>query len=258
MNMRKRNFISLYTITRKEVIRFLRIWMQTILPPAITTILYFAIFGTLIGPRIGKIEGLDYMQFIAPGLIMMSVINNSYANVVSSFYGARFQRSIEEILVSPTPNSFIIFGFVLGGVLRGLLVGIAVSIVAMFFTHFSIHHLFDMFSVVILSSALFALAGFTNSLFAKSFDDISVIPTFVLTPLTYFGGVFYSIKMLSPAWQTLSLANPILYMVNAFRFSILGVSDIPINHAYVILIAAVVALFGLNYFLMARGYGIRT
>jgi len=251
------NLVALKTIVRKEIMRVLRIWVQTIVPPAITMTLYFIIFGNLIGRRIGTMGGFDYMQYIAPGLIMMSVITNSYGNVVSSFFGAKFGRHIEEMLVSPMSNATIILGHVAGGVLRGVLVGLLVTVIALFFTRLEVQHPFVTISVVLLSSVVFALAGFINAVFAKKFDDISIVPTFVLTPLTYLGGVFYSISLLPDFWRTVSLANPILYMVNAFRYGILGTSDIDIGTAYVILLVFVVVLFTACYQLMHRGVGIR-
>ena len=251
------NLVALKTIVRKEVIRVLRIWVQTVVPPAITMTLYFIIFGNLIGRRIGTMDGFDYMQFIAPGLIMMSVITNSYGNVVSSFFGAKFGRHIEEMLVSPMSNATIILGHVAGGVLRGLLVGVLVTAIALFFTKLDVRYPFITISIVVLSSIVFALAGFINAVFATKFDDISIIPTFVITPLTYLGGVFYSISLLPDFWQKVSLANPILYMVNAFRYGILGRSDIGIGTAYAILIAFAVILFVACLQLMRRGVGIR-
>ena len=235
----------------------LRIWIQTIVPPAITMTLYFVIFGNLIGRRIGTMEGFDYMQYIAPGLIMMSVITNSYGNVVSSFFGAKFARHIEEMLVAPMSYASIIIGHVAGGVLRGMLVGTLVTVIALFFTRLDVAHPFIMISVVLLSSIVFSLAGFINAVFARKFDDISIVPTFVLTPLTYLGGVFYTIHMLPPFWQNVSKANPILYMVNAFRYGILGKSDISIGHAYAILLVFIVVLFTTCVLLMRRGVGIR-
>lgn len=251
------NLVALKTIVRKEVIRVLRIWVQTIVPPAITMTLYFIIFGNLIGRRIGTMDGFDYMQYIAPGLIMMSVITSSYGNVVSSFFGAKFGRHIEEMLISPMSNATIILGHVAGGVLRGLLIGLLVTAVALFFTKLEVRHPFITISIVLLSSIVFALAGFINAVFAKKFDDISIIPTFVLTPLTYLGGVFYSIALLPDFWQKVSLVNPILYMVNAFRYGILGASDIGIGTAYAILLVFVVVLFAACQQLMHRGVGIR-
>jgi ABC-2 type transport system permease protein len=226
-------------------------------PPAITMTLYFIIFGSLIGSRIGTMDGVDYMSYIAPGLIMMSVITNSYANVVSSFFGAKFSRHIEEMLVAPMSNAAIVIGHVAGGVIRGLLVGALVTAIALFFTHLHVKHPLVTISVVLLSATVFSLAGFINAIYAKKFDDISIIPTFVLTPLTYLGGVFYSISMLPPFWQAVSQANPILYMVNAFRYGILGTSDIGIGTAYVILIVFVIVLFSVCLSLMRRGVGIR-
>ncbi len=251
------NLVAVKTIIRKEMVRVLRIWIQTIVPPAITMTLYFIIFGNLIGKRIGSMDGFDYMQYIAPGLIMMSVITNSYGNVVSSFFGAKFTRHIEEMLVAPMSNAAIIIGHVAGGVLRGLLVGTLVTVIALFFTRLDIAHPIIMISIVLLSSIVFSLAGFINAIFATKFDDISIVPTFVLTPLTYLGGVFYTITLLPPFWQNVSKANPILYMVNAFRYGILGKSDIDIGHAYLILLVFIVVLFTACVQLMRRGVGIR-
>lgn len=251
------NWIGLQTIVRKEFSRVLRIWLQTVVPPTITMTLYFIIFGNLIGRRIGSMGGFDYLQYIAPGLIMMSVITNSYGNVVSSFFGAKFARHLEEMLVSPISNATVIIGHVAGGVIRGLLVGSLVTVVALFFTRLELAHPLVTVAMVILSSIVFALAGFINALFAKKFDDISIVPTFVLTPLTYLGGVFYSISLLPEFWQKVSLANPIIYMVNAFRFGILGVSDISITYAFVIVVIFVAGLFTVSLMLMRRGVGIR-
>ena len=251
------NLVALHTIVRKEMGRVLRIWVQTIVPPAITMTLYFIIFGNLIGRRIGTMNGFDYMQYIAPGLIMMSVITNSYGNVVSSFFGAKFVRHLEEMLVSPMSNATIVIGHVAGGVLRGLLVGILVTLIALAFTRLDVRHPLITITVVLLSSTVFALAGFINAVFARKFDDISIVPTFVLTPLTYLGGVFYSISLLPEFWHRISLFNPILYMVNAFRYGILGESDISIGRAYLILVVFVVVLFSACLVLMRRGVGIR-
>lgn len=256
MNIRSHS-IAFQTILIKETLRFLRIWIQTLLPPAITTALYFIIFGKLIGAQLGPVEGLTYTQYIAPGLIMMAVITNSYSNVVSSFFSAKFQRHIEEMLVSPLPNAVIVLGFVGGGVARGLAVGLTVIAVSLFFAELHWQHPLVTFAVMVLTAVLFALGGLINGIFAKSFDDISLVPTFVLTPLTYLGGIFYSIKMLPPFWQDASLLNPILYMVNAFRFGILGVSDIDIYLAFAIVLAFDAALFGYSLWLLHRGTGIR-
>ncbi|RLA04351.1 MAG: ABC transporter permease [Gammaproteobacteria bacterium] len=250
--------VALRAIATKEILRFSRIWLQTVVPPVITTALYFVIFGNLIGPRIGKMDGFDYMEFIIPGLIMMAVITNSYSNVVSSFYGSKFQRHIEEMLISPTPNYIILIGFITGGVARGLAVGIAVTLVSQVFHPLNIHSLWIMLSMILLTAILFSLAGLINGVYAKSFDDISIIPTFVLTPLTYLGGIFYSISMLPEFWQTLSLANPILYMVNAFRYGFLGVSDINLSTSYAIIITFIVVLYTFSLYLLRKGHGIRT
>ena len=251
-------YIAFKTIVIKEVLRFSRIWVQTVLPPVITTALYFLIFGHLIGSRIGTMGGYPYMEFIVPGLIMMAVITNSYSNVVSSFYGSKFQRHIEELMVSPIPEYLVVLGFVSGGLARGLAVGTAVTLVSLVFADFRILHPFVMLSVVILTSVLFALGGFINGIFAKSFDDISIVPTFILTPLTYLGGVFYSISMLPAIWQKLSMVNPILYMVNAFRYGILGVSDIDIVLSYGIVLGFIAVLFTVSVLMLRSGYGIRS
>ncbi len=251
------NWIGLKTIVTKEVLRVLRIWVQTIVPPAITMTLYFIIFGNLIGSRIGTMDGFDYMQYIAPGLIMMSVITNSYGNVVSSFFGAKFGRHIEEMIVSPMSNATIIVGHVAGGVIRGCLVGAVVTVIALAFTNLRVEHPFITLSMVLLTSTVFALAGFINAIFARKFDDISIVPTFILTPLTYLGGVFYSISLLPDFWQQVSRGNPILYMVNAFRYGVLGVSDISIQTAYIIVCLFVAGLFTACLLLLNRGVGIR-
>jgi ABC-2 type transport system permease protein len=245
------------TLVAKEYHRIVRIWIQTILPPAITMTLYFIIFGSLIGSRIGQMDGYGYMQFIAPGLIMMSVITNSYGNVVSSFFGAKFGRHIEEMLVSPMPNYLILLGHVAGGVVRGLMVGGVVTVVALFFTRLEVQHPLIVLSTVILTAVVFSLGGFINAVFATKFDDISIVPTFILTPLTYLGGVFYSISLLPEFWQAVSKANPILYMVNAFRYGVLGASDVSIWNAYLIIFAAIALLYGFSLFLLNRGTGIR-
>lgn len=254
----RQTFIALCTIARKETHRYLRIWVQTLLPPAITMTLYFVIFGNLIGPRIGPMAGHTYMEFIVPGIIMMSVITNAYMNVVSSFFGAKFQRHIEEILVSPTPNYTILVGYLAGGVGRGLLTGLIVTLISMIFTDIRIHHLAITISVAFLTALLFSLGGFINGIFARKFDDIAIVPTFILTPLTYLGGVFYSIDLLPHGWRQFSLANPILYMVNAFRYGFLGASDIPIRTAYVIIVLFILVLVCFSLYLLHRGVGLRT
>ncbi|MBK8960172.1 MAG: ABC transporter permease [Proteobacteria bacterium] len=250
--------VAFTTILIKEVNRFGRIWLQTILPPGISMGLYFVIFGHLIGPRIGQMGGFSYMQYIAPGIIMMAVITNAYANVTSSFFGAKFQRHIEEILVAPVPNVLILAGYVCGGICRGLCVAALVTVVASFFTDLTVHSYGVTFAVVLMTSALFSLGGFINAVFARKFDDISIVPTFVLTPLTYLGGVFYSIDLLPEFWRHLSLLNPILYMVNAFRFGILGVSDIALGQAFGVIGAFVVLLTAWSLYLLERGVGLRS
>lgn len=250
-------FTAFRTIVVKEIRRFTRIWVQTLLPPVITMTLYFIIFGNLIGSRIGEMGGLDYMAFIVPGLIMMAVITNSYANVVSSFFSMKFQRNIEELLVSPVPNWVILAGWVCGGMARGLSIGLVVTLLSLAFTSLSIHNLVVMVATVFLTSALFSLGGFINAMLATKFDDISIVPTFVLTPLTYLGGVFYSIDLLPEFWQGVSMANPILYMVNGFRYGILGVSDVNpfVSLGMILVFIAVLTAIALR--MLARGKGIR-
>lgn len=250
-------WIALQTMLVREVRRFLRIWSQTLLPPAITMVLYFVIFGALIGQRIGPMGGFSYADFVAPGLIMMAVITNSYSNVASSFFGHKFQRCIEELLVSPTPNYIILAGFVGGGMARGLLVGLIVTLTSVFFTDFQIQHPLIVVITLLLTSLLFSVAALINAVFAKTFDDVSIVPTFILTPLTYLGGVFYSISLLPPLWQTISLANPVLYMVNALRYGFLGVSDVSVSGALVMLCLFVIILVGVALHLLKTGRNLR-
>ncbi len=252
------NLIGLYTIVIKEISRVSRIWVQTIIPPAITMTLYFVIFGSLIGRRIGQMDGIPYTTFIAPGLIMMSVITNSFGTVVSSFFSSKLQMHLEEMLVSPLSYVTIVFGYVIGGVARGLTVAALVTVVAMFFTDLTLVHPFLTLGVIVLTAMIFSLAGLVNAIWATKFDDISIIPTFILTPLTYLGGVFFSISLLGPVWQKLALINPVLYMVNAFRYGMLGVSDISISVAMAIIVAFFVALLSAALLLLRLGVGIRT
>ncbi len=258
MNAMSVYWVAFRTIVTKEILRFMRIWVQTVLPPAITMALYFVIFGKLIGSQIGDMEGFRYIDFIVPGLILMSVISNSYANVVSSFYSSKFQRYVDELLIAPLPNFIILAGYVTGGVARGVVVGIVVTGVSLFFTDLVIHSYLVTLAVFVLTSVLFSIAGFINAVYANSFDDISIVPTFVLIPLTYLGGVFYSIGMLPEFWQQVSLANPVLYMVNAFRFGLLGVSDIAMWQAFAIIFGFIFALGGFAMWLLARGVGIKS
>lgn len=257
MNLNQQ-LVAFKTIVTKEILRFSRIWLQTIVPPVITTGLYFVIFGQLIGSQLSDIEGYSYIDYIIPGIILMSIINNAYANVVSSFYMSKFSHFIEEMIVSPMPNYLILTGYVIGGVARGLAVGIVVAFISTFFADLNVHSYFILFSVVILTAILFSLGGFINAIYANSFDDISIIPTFVLIPLTYLGGIFYSIDMLPSFWQTVSLGNPILYMVNAMRYGMLGVSDIDLTTAFGIIILFVVVLFSFCLYLLSSGKGIRS
>lgn len=258
LSTNQKYLIGLYTIVRREIIRILRIWPQTILPSAITTALYFIIFGSLIGQQIANINNYSYVQYITPGLIMLAVINNSYTNVVTSFFGAKFQRHIEELLMSPMPNILILLGYVLGGLMRGLIVGIVVTIVALFFSHIRIAHFGLMCFVILMTSLLFSIGGFLNGLFATKFDDTSIIPTFILTPLTYLGGVFFSSSMLPGFGQKLALINPIYYMVNGFRYSFLGIEEVNIYSSLTILSMLTIALFVLAWQLLDKGLGIRS
>ena len=253
------NFIAYGTITRREVVRILRIWMQTLLPSAITMTLYFVIFGRMVGSRIGEIvPGIGYIDYIVPGLIMMAVITNSYGNISSSFFGAKFGRHVEEMLASPMPSWVILTGYVTGAVLRGLMVAAIVLVISLFFTRIHLYHPWITLSTVLLTAIVFSLAGFVNAVYAKKFDDIALVPTFVLTPLTYLGGVFYSVNQLGTPWREISHANPILYMVNAFRFGLLGISDISMTVAYIVMIGFAVALAAIGMYLLDRGIGLRT
>ncbi|MBA6232157.1 MULTISPECIES: ABC transporter permease [unclassified Colwellia] len=254
----KSNFIALKSILYKEINRFMRIWVQTLVPPAITISLYFVIFGELIGSRIGQMGGFDYMSFIVPGLIMMSVITNSYSNVASSFFSAKWQRNVEEMLVAPVPNWVIVAGYVGGGMARGMLVGTIVTLVSLFFVDVQIHNIWVIIITVSLTSATFALGGLINAIFAGSFDDISIIPTFILTPLTYLGGVFYSISLLPDFWQGVSQLNPIVYMVNAFRYGFLGISDVSLTLAFSVLGAFILILYAIAMTLITKGIGLRS
>ncbi len=251
-------FIGFYTMIRKEVIRIIRIWSQTLLPPVVTTTLYFIVFGTFIGSQLQAVHGSSYMQFIVPGLVMMSLITSSYMNTVSTFYFAKWQRTIDEMLVSPMPSWVVMMGFVAGGVIRGVLVGILVSIVALFFTHLTIHSGIVILVAALLTSLLFSFAGLVNGFYAKSFDAIAIVPTFVLTPLTYLGGIFYSIDQLPPFFRMLSLGNPILYMVNLFRYGFLGTSDVDPWLAFFVLVAFLLGFAALTTWLFKRGKGLKS
>ena len=250
-------WIGLFTLIRKEVTRIFRIWTQTLLPSVVTTTLYFLIFGQFIGQRIGIFDGYNYIEFIIPGLIMMSMITNSYMNVSSSFFGSKFQRNIEELLVSPLHNHLLILGYLSGGIIRSLIVGLLVTFVSMFFSPISFHSPILVILCACLTAILFSLLGFLNGIYAKKFDDISIVPTFLLTPLIYLGGVFYSVAILPPFWQMVSLFNPILYLVNIFRYGCLGISDINVTNALLIMILIIVVLFTFINFLIKKGVGIR-
>lgn len=252
------NWIGYKTIVRKEITRILRIWGQTIVPPAITMSLYFIIFGELIGRRIGEMGGFSYIQYLVPGLVIMSVITNAYGNMVSSFFGAKFGKHIEELLISPLPSTIILSGYVTGALARGLMVGGVVLVISLLFTHLHVAHPLAAISVLLLTAIVFALAGMINAIYARKFDDIAIIPTFVLAPLTYLGGVFYSISLLPPIWQKVSVVNPILYMVNGFRYGVLGVSDVSMAQTYGVIIGSGVVLFAWCMWLLQKGTGLRT
>ncbi len=247
-----------YTMVRKELVRIVRIWSQTLLPPVITTALYFAIFGTFIGSQVAEIHGFSYIQFIVPGIVMMAIITSAYQNTVSTFYFSKFMRTIDALLVSPMPSWVVIAGFVSGGLIRASLVGILVVLVSLLFTHMVLFNIFVIFAAAFLTALLFSFAGLVNGVFAKSFDAIQIVPTFVLTPLIYLGGVFYSIDQLPAFFRTLSLFNPILYMVNAFRYGFLGVSDVSMVLAFSVMGGLTLALFGLTLFLFIRGVGVKS
>lgn len=253
----KQNLVAFKTIVRKEVVRFMRIWGQTLLPSVITMALYFAIFGAFIGSQISDIEGFSYMQFILPGLVMMAVITNSYSNVVTSFFGSKFMKNIEELLVSPTSNLTIIFGYVFGGVLRGLIVGVLVILVSLFFTKFVVFNIWILILFMFFTALLFSLAGLVNGILSKKFDDISIMTTFILTPLTYLGGVFYSISFLPEFWQIVSKLNPILYMVNGFRYGFLGISDVNVLFSFIMILVFTIILFIVNIVLLKKGVGLK-
>jgi len=249
--------VAYYTLVRKEWVRIFRIWSQTLLPSVVTMSLYYVVFGAFIGSQISAIHGFSYIQFIVPGLVMMAIITNAYTNVVSTFFGAKFQHNLEEIIVSPTPNWVVIAGFCSGGILRGLIVGVLVLLTSLFFTHLVVYSFWILLAAAILTSVLFSLAGLLNGIFAKTFDGVSIVPTFVLTPLTYLGGVFYSIDRLPHLWQVVSLFNPILYMVNAFRYGFLGVSDVSVVWSFSLLIGLTVVLLGLILILFKKGIGLK-
>ena len=253
----KENMIGLYTILRREISRFIRIWSQTLLPSVISMTLYFVIFGNLMGSRIGEIEGISYIEYIVPGLIMMAIITNSYGNVVASFFGSKFQRNIEEMLVSPLPNFIILWGYLLGGLARGIAVGVLVTGLSLFFTALPLTNIWLIIVVAVLTAILFSLAGLINGIFAKKFDDINIVPTFVLTPLTYLGGVFYSIDFLPSFWQWVSYSNPVFYMINAFRYGMLGKSDIDIHVALWVIVGFIIVLYSWAIWLFRKGIGIK-
>ena len=251
-------FTALKSLAVKETNRYLRIWVQTLVPPVITTSLYFIIFGKMIGSRIGEMGGFSYMEFIVPGLIMMSTITSSYSNVSSSFFSQKFQKNIEELLVAPVPTHVIIWGFVFGGLGRSILVGTLVTIISLFFVPLHVYSWVIVVLTLVMTAILFSLAGLLNGIFAQSFDDVSIVPTFVLQPLTYLGGVFYSISMLPPIWQTISKVNPIVYMISGLRYGFLGTIDVPIFLSIGILVLFIVVLYSVCWYLIQKGRGLRS
>jgi len=251
-------FTALKSLAVKETHRYLRIWVQTLVPPVITTSLYFIIFGNLIGGRIGQMAGFSYMEFIVPGLIMMSAITSSYSNVSSSFFSQKFQKNIEELLIAPVPTHVIILGFITGGLGRSLMVGTIVSAISLFFVPLHVYSWGIVIITLLMTAILFSLAGLLNGIFAQSFDDVSIVPTFVLQPLTYLGGVFYSISMLPIFWQRVSRINPIVYMISGFRYGFLGVKDVPIGVSLGILVLFIAVLYGVCWHLIEKGRGLRS
>jgi ABC-2 type transport system permease protein len=253
-----KQFISFYTIFRKGVVRLVRIWSQTLLPSVVTSVLYFAVFGSILGSRIGELDGVPYILFVVPGLVMLSVITNAYTEVANNFFMAKFfSRNIDEILVSPTPPRVIIAGFISNGVFRGMIIGALILIVSLFFALPSVPHPFIVLLFLFLSSLTFALGGLINGIYAKDFDGITIVPTFVLTPLVYLGGVFYSVNSLPPFWQNLSLANPILYIINGFRYGFLGTADVSLATCISVLVALALVLLGINWYLLKKGLGLK-
>lgn len=249
--------VALQTLVKREILRFMRIWSQTLLPPAITMSLYFIIFGKFIGSQLNQIDGFDYIQFIVPGLVMMSIMTNAYSNTSSSFFLTKFNKSIEEMLVSPMPNLVILLGFMIGGTIRGILVGTIVLLVSLCFTYIPIYNIGILFLMALLAAMVFSLGGLINAIFARRFDDIAFVPTFVLTPLTYLGGVFYSIHQLPPFWQHVSLFNPILNMVDTFRFGMLGISDVNVFLGFSLVMIFFIVLFCWALYLLKNGTGIK-
>ncbi len=253
-----KQFISFYTLLRKGVLRIFRIWSQTLLPSLVTSVLYFAVFGNILGSRIGTLNGVPYMLFVVPGLVMLAVITNSFMEVASTFFFAKFfSRNIDEVLVSPTPPSVIIAGFIASGVVRGMMVGALVLLVSLFFALPSVAHPFVVVLFLFLSSLVFALGGLINGIYAKTFDGISIVPTFVLMPLVFLGGVFYSIHSLPPFWQSVSLANPIFYLINGFRYGFLGTSDVSLLTCTLVLLMLTLALLGANIYFLKKGLGLK-
>jgi ABC-2 type transport system permease protein len=251
---------SFYTIVRKDVIRIFRIWPQTLLPSVVTSVLYFLVFGTVLGSRIGEMQGVDYMTFVVPGLVMLGVVTTSYANTSFTFFSSKFfARSIDEILVSPTPPWLLIAGFTAGGVVRGMLVGLSVLLVSLFFTglSLSIHSLEVIFIFALLTSLIFSLAGLVNGIYAKSIDGINIVPTFVLTPLVYLGGIFYSVQSLPAWWQNITYANPLFYLVNGFRYGFLGITDVSLITSASMLVTFAAILVGINWYLVRTGLGLK-
>jgi ABC-2 type transport system permease protein len=251
---------SFYTMLRKDIVRIFRIWPQILLPSVVTSSLYFAIFGTILGNRIGTMQGVSYISFVVPGLVMLAIVTSAYANSSFTFFQMKFfSRSIDEILVSPMPPWLMVGGFIMGGVVRAIAVGTLVLLVSIFFTHLhlAIENLFIIFFFAILTALVFSLAGLVNGVYAKSIDGINIVPTFVLTPLVYLGGVFYSVHSLPAAAQYVTMVNPIFYLINGFRYGFLGVSDIPLSVATGVLSLLILVLIGINWYLIRTGLGLK-
>lgn len=251
-------FTSFYTILRKDIVRVFRIWPQTFLPSVVTSVLYFLVFGTVIGGRIGSFEGFPYIQFIVPGLVMLSVVTNSFTNVATTFFQAKFfSRNIDEILASPTPPWILIAGYVAGGMVRGVIVGVLVLLVSLFFAVPPVTHPFIIVLFLLLASMIFALGGLVNGIYAKSFDAITIVPTFVLTPLIYLGGVFYSVTALPPLLRDITLVNPLFYIVNGFRYGFLNISDVSVWVCVGVLVAFAAILIGIAWYMIKIGLGLK-
>jgi ABC-2 type transport system permease protein len=251
-------WISFYTIVRKDAARMFRIWPQTFLPSIITSVLYFLIFGSFLGSSIGEVQGVPYILFVVPGLVMLAVVTQSYANTSFVMFTSKFfGRNIDEILVSPTPPWILVAGYIAGGVVRGVVVGVLVLLVSLFFTHLVVYSYLTILLFLVLTSLVFSLAGLVNGVYAKSMDGISIVPTFVLTPLVYLGGVFYSVESLAPFWRAVTQVDPIFYIINGFRYGFLGASDVPILYSTGLLLLFTAVFTGIAIYLIRNGLGLK-